>query len=85
MHEVGKGEGGQDIHHGNVWSASGVHATPTQVLRTPLMQESNIGIGKSFDCVGTVTSSGALVTMNGFAPGDRVASFQLHIITTTTK
>ena len=37
------------------------------------------------DCVGTVTSCGALVTMNGFAPGDRVASFQLHIITTTMK
>jgi len=46
VNEAGKGEGGQEIHHGNVWSASGVHATPTQVLRTPLMQESNVSIGK---------------------------------------
>eukprot|EP00551_Chaetoceros_affinis_P014647 CAMPEP_0203687830 /NCGR_PEP_ID=MMETSP0091-20130426/752_1 /ASSEMBLY_ACC=CAM_ASM_001089 /TAXON_ID=426623 /ORGANISM="Chaetoceros affinis, Strain CCMP159" /LENGTH=400 /DNA_ID=CAMNT_0050557249 /DNA_START=34 /DNA_END=1236 /DNA_ORIENTATION=- len=30
------------------------------------------------DCVGVVTSCGALATMNGIAPGDRVASFQLH-------
>lgn len=68
MHEVGKGEGGQDIHHGNVWSASGVHATPTQVLRTPLMQESNIGIGK---VSGGMPHPGYAKSSPSTAPGGR--------------
>lgn len=38
--EAGKGEDNQELHQGNVWTASGVHhATPSQVLRTPLMQD----------------------------------------------
>ena len=37
------------------------------------------------ELLGQPDECGALVKMDGFAPGDRVASFQLHIITTTMK
>jgi hypothetical protein len=43
---MGKGEAIQESNQGNVWSAAGVHATPTQVLRTPLMQDANKNAGK---------------------------------------
>jgi heterogeneous nuclear ribonucleoprotein F/H len=36
----------QETHQGNVWSASGVHATPSQVLRTPLIQDPTKNAGK---------------------------------------
>ena len=44
--ETGEGDGNQTAHQRDVWSASGVHATPTQVLRTPLMQDANKNVGK---------------------------------------
>lgn len=46
--EAGKGEGNLESHQGNVWSASGVHhTTPSQVLRTPLMQDVAKNTGKT--------------------------------------
>ena len=48
MDETGKGEGNLESHQGNVWSASGVHhATPSQVLRTPLMPDMTKNTGKT--------------------------------------